>query len=504
LVTLLSFIALGFDLGASSCRAFLGYIDESERAVRLVELYRWPNYMVKIDEGVYWDVYRIWYEMKYAIKLAHERSQGRLSSIGVDTWGVDFALLDDRGELVGGVHAYRDPRTLGVMEEVFKRVPRERIYERTGVQFMRINTLYQLYSMVLRRDPKLRIAKTLLMIPDLFNYWLTGHVGVEYTQATTTQFFHPGEKRWAIDILEELEIPTHILPEVYNPATVLGELKSSVVEELRLPRGLVVTAPATHDTASAVAAAPMVSENTAYISSGTWSLVGVELREPIINRKAMEYNFTNEGGAFNTIRFLKNVQGMWIVEELKKSLAERGIALDYREIVEAASRSPRARVFIDPDYEGFLAPSDMYEAIRSYLKKTNQDEPREVGELFRVVFESLALKYRLVIERLEELTGRRIVGVNIIGGGSRNEFLNKLVADVSGRVVYAGPDEATATGNILLQGAGAGLVKSLEELREYVKNSYKIKLYEPTHIGEYEDSYDRFLHIITSTSPSPA
>lgn len=489
-------VILGFDLGASSCRAFLGYVNDAEKTVNIVEVYRWPNYMVRVNDSLYWDVFRIWHEIKHAIKLAHRKSSSKLASIGIDTWGVDFALLDDQGELVGCVHAYRDPRTTGIMEEVFKKIPKEKIYERTGIQFMRINTLYQLYSMILRRDPKLKIAKTFLMIPDLFNYWLTGYIGVEYTEATTTQFFHPGEKKWTLDILKELEIPTSIFPEVVDPTTKLGTITFKLIDELSLSQSIEVIAPATHDTASAIAAGPMISNDVGYISSGTWSLVGVELEKPLINRKAMEYNFTNEGGAFNTITFLKNVQGMWIIDELKRNFAERGVILDYKDIIEFVIRAPRARSFIDPDHEDFLAPRDMYEAILNYLKKTGQEVPESTGDLFRIVFESLALKYRLVIERVEYLTGKKLTGINIIGGGSRNYFLNQLVADITGKVVYAGPEEATSIGNILLQAAGLGLARSLRELRSYVKNSFKIRAFEPKYSGEFEDSYDKFLNIL--------
>ncbi|MCS7112071.1 MAG: FGGY family carbohydrate kinase, partial [Ignisphaera sp.] len=279
-------VILGFDLGASSCRAMIGIIDEKERRVVVEELYRFPNYMVRVGDSLYWDVLRIWHEMKQAIKLAYRKHGNRLISIGVDTWGIDFALLDERGELLGDPHTYRDPRTEGVMEEVLKIVPREKLYERTGIQFMRINTLFQIYSMAKAGDPKLKIAKTFLMIPDLFNYWLSGVAVAEYTEATTSQFLDPGAKKWCLDILELLAIPTHIFPDVIEPGTKLGRIESRLASEIGLSSEVEIVAPATHDTASAIAAAPMVSESAGYISSGTWSLVGVELSKPLINRKA--------------------------------------------------------------------------------------------------------------------------------------------------------------------------------------------------------------------------
>ncbi|MEM0501544.1 MAG: rhamnulokinase family protein, partial [Ignisphaera sp.] len=390
------YVILGFDLGAGSCRAMIGFIDEKEKKVGVEELYRFPNYMIRIRESLYWDVLRIWHEMKQAIKLAYRRYGDSLVSIGVDTWGIDFALLDERGELLGNPHTYRDPRTEGMMDEVLRIVPKERLYERTGIQFIRINTLFQIYSMVKANDPKLKVAKTFLMIPDLFNYWLSGVAVAEYTEATTSQFLDPGAKKWCFDILEMLGIPTHIFPDVIEPGTKLGKIEPRLASELGVSKEIEIVAPATHDTASAIAAGPMVSENAGYISSGTWSLVGVELPKPLINRKAMEYNFTNEGGAFNTITFLRNVQGMWLVEEIRRILADRGQQLSYDDILRIAKEAKSSKAFIDPDHEDFVAPEDMISAIMKYLENTKQEKPSNLGELFRIVFESLALKYRLV------------------------------------------------------------------------------------------------------------
>jgi sugar (pentulose or hexulose) kinase len=490
-------VVLAFDLGASSCRAMIGFVDEKEKKVRVEELYRWPNYMVRIGDSLYWDVLRIWHEMKQAIKLAYKKYGNKLVSIGVDTWGIDFALLDEKGELLSNPHTYRDPRTEGIMEEVLRIIPREKLYERTGIQFWRINTLFQLYSMVKRRDPILKIAKTFLMVPDLFNYWLSGTIAAEFTEATTTQFLDPRVKNWAYDVLEALGIPTHIFPPVIEPTTKLGKIHPKVVVELDISRDIEVIAPATHDTASAIAAAPMVDENAGYVSSGTWSLVGIELPEPLINRKAMEYNYTNEGGAFNTITFLRNIQGMWLVEECRRVLAEKGIQLTYDEILKMASEAKPFKAFIDPDDDRFVAPLNMVEAINSFLEETKQEKPSSIGELFRVIFESLALKYRLVFEQAEDLIGRKLTHINIFGGGSRNWFLNQLTADFTNKVVYAGPEEATSIGNVLLQVAGLGIIKSLKELREYVRNSYKITMFEPKHTKEHDDAYNKFLDIIS-------
>jgi len=493
-------VVLAFDLGASSCRAMIGYVNEKDKRVRVEELYRWPNYMVKVNDNLYWDVLRIWHEMKQAIKLAYKKYGDKLASIGVDTWGIDFALLDEKGELIGNPHTYRDPRTEGMLDNVLKLVTKEKIYERTGIQFIRINTLFQLYSMVKRGDPLLRTARTFLMIPDLFNYWLSEAIAAEFTEATTTQFLDPRAKNWAYDILETLGIPTHIFPPVIEPTTKLGKVNPKLAIELGVSKDIEVIAPATHDTASAIAAGPMVGETSGYVSSGTWSLVGVELQEPLINKKALDYNFTNEGGAFNTITFLRNIQGMWLVEETRRVLAEQGYQLTYDEILKMASEAKPFKAFVDPDDDRFVAPLNMIEAIMSFIEETKQEKPSSIGEVFRVLFESLALKYRLVFEQAEDLVGKKLTHINIFGGGSRNWFLNQLTADFTDKVVYAGPEEATSIGNVLLQVAGLGIIRSLKELREYVANSYPIKVFEPKHTKEHDDVYTKFLDLVTSKS----
>ncbi len=493
---------LGFDLGASSGRAMIGIIDEKERKVSIEEIYRFPNFMIRLGDSLYWDVLRIWHEVKQGIKHAYKRYGDKIVSIGVDTWGIDFGLLDDHGELIGFPHTYRDPRTEGMMEEVLRIIPKEKIYERTGIQFMRINTLYQMYSMVKRNSPQLRIAKTFLMIPDIFNYWLSGVAVAEFTEATTTQFVDPRAKKWCYDILEALGIPTNIFPEIIEPTTRLGRISSKLAEELGISRDIEIIAPATHDTASAIAAGPMVDENAGYVSSGTWSLVGIELPEPLINRKAMEYNYTNEGGAFNTITFLRNIQGMWLVEESRRVLAEQGIALSYDEILKLAKEAKPFKALIDPDHPRFIAPINMVEEINRYLEETKQEKPSSIGEYFRIIFDSLALKYRLVWEQAEDLTGRKLTHINIFGGGSRNWLLNQIVANVTNLPVYAGPEEATTIGNILLQAAGLGIIKSLRDLREYVRNSYEIKMYQPNHTKIHDDAYTKFLEILKYTPKS--
>lgn len=487
---------MAIDLGASGGKAVVGILRDDSLTVE--EVNRFPNYMVKLQGSLYWDVLYLWQRVRECLKIASKNYRSELVSVGIDTWGVDFALLDSRGELIGNPHTYRDPRTEDVMKEVFEKIPRRRIYERTGIQFIRINTLYQLYAMVKNRSPQLEIASTLLMIPDLFNYWLTGVKAAEYTEASTTQFLDPRRKEWCIDILEDLGIPVHILPSIIEPTTKLGPLLDTVSEDIGVGK-VDVIAPATHDTASAIAAAPFVDGETGYVSSGTWSLVGVELDEPLINDDALNYNFTNEGGAFDTITFLRNIQGMWILEEVRRNLADRGYTYGYEELISMAYRAEPFKAFIDPDNPRFLAPESMIEEIYRFLDETGQEKPSDIGGLVRVILESLALKYRLVFDQASHLIGRKLKRINIFGGGSRNWLLNQLAADYTGLPVYAGPEEATSIGNILLQAAGLGYVDSLINLRRIVKNSFQVREYTPNTTNKHEDSYQMFLEIISKS-----
>lgn len=483
---------LAFDLGAESGRALIGML-EGEK-IKVEEVYRFPNIPIKVRNSMFWDVLRIWGEIKNAISLADKFGED-LESIGVDTWGVDFALLDSNGELLGNPHHYRDPRTERAFEEALRKVPKEEIYFRTGIQFLRLNTLYQLYSLVLSRSSILNAADKFLMMPDLFNYWLSGLIFSEFSDATTTQFFNPSKDDWDYELLEKLGIPTHFLPEIVKPGTLLGRISDSLAEELNVSNRISIVAPACHDTASAVAAAVLEDSSSAYISSGTWSLVGVEIDRPIISRKSLEYNFTNEGGVFGKYRFLRNVQGMWLIQECRRIWTSQGREYSYDELTRLASKSRRFIAFIDPDDQRFMAPANMVDEIIGYLDETNQEKPRDEGELVRIILESLAFKYRLVIERIMELTGNRINQINVIGGGSRNWLLNQLTADFTGIRVIAGPVEATSIGNVLMQAYGMGFVGSHKDIRQIVRNSFDFKEFVPQHEDLIEDAYTRFISL---------
>ena len=477
----LEFVAC--DLGAESGRCMLGQFD-GER-VTLRELSRFPNGPVKIGGHLHWDVLRLFGELTDGLRRC-ARDGHRPAGIGLDTWGVDFALLDRADHLIGNPYHYRDRRTEGMLDEAFRRVPREEIYAATGIQFMPINTLYQLLSMVIDNDPQLERAQALLMMPDLLNFWLCGRKACEFTDATTSQCVDPRARDWAIPLLKRLGIPEHIVQPVVPPATVLGPLRSEVAAEIGLDP-IPVIAPACHDTAAAVAAVPAEDRDFAYISSGTWSLVGIESGGPILTPAALRYNFTNEGGVAGTFRLLKNVAGLWLVQECRRRW-ERDGPVEYAELMRAAAQAPAFGPIIDPDHEQFLRPADMPAAIRRACRESGQPEPADRGAVLRCILESLALKYRWVIERLEELAARQIRTIHIVGGGSRNDLLCRLTADATGRAVYAGPAEATAIGNTLVQAMALGHLTSLADVRAVARRSAEPVVYEPRAGARWDDA----------------
>jgi rhamnulokinase len=484
----LEFLAL--DLGAESGRAVLGQFD-GER-LRLSEVQRFPNGPVRLPDGLHWDVLRLWTEIKRGLALAVQEHGADLAGVGLDTWGVDFGLLDRDGALVSNPYHYRDSRTDGMLDEAFRRVPRQEIFEQTGIQFMQLNSLYQLLAMVVGRSPALDIAETFLTMPDLFNYWLTGRKVCEFSIATTTQCYDPRQGDWARPLLERLGIPTHIFPEIVPPGTVLGELLPTVAEEVGVS-GLPVIAPACHDTACAVAAVPAEGPDFVYISSGTWSLMGAELPEPVINEQSLAFNLTNEGGVGGTFRFLKNITGLWLVQECRRAWARQGEEFSYDDLTQMAAQATPLQSVVDPDYGEFLKPGDMPARIRAFCEMTDQPVPQGKGAVVRCALESLALKYRWVLERLEEILGRRLEPIHIVGGGTQNWLLNQFAADATGRRVVTGPIEATAAGNVITQMMALRHIASLEEGRQVVRNSFDVVTYEPAGEPEWDEAYGRFL-----------
>jgi len=480
---------LAFDLGAESGRGVLGLFDGGK--LRLEVVHRFPNGPVRTLETMHWDVLRLYSEMLATLRRC-AAEYGEIASLGVDTWGVDFALLGRGGALLGNPRHYRDPHTEGIMEQAFVRVPRAEIFRQTGLQFMRFNSLFQLLA--LRRDHSLllEIAENLLFMPDLFHYFFTGIKVNEFTNVTTSQIYDPTAKRWAYSLVKSFELPDKILGTIVNPGTVLGPLRTSVATETGM-KPVPVIAPATHDTGSAIAAVPAQGNSWAYISSGTWSLMGAELSTPLINDKAREYNFTNEGGVSGTIRFLKNIMGLWLIQECRRAWEREAKTYNYEDLTRLAEAAPAFVSVVNPDDPAFILPAHMPQALTDFCGKTNQPAPLEPGSVVRCALESLALRYRWVLERLEEMLGRRLETIHVVGGGCQNTLLCQFTADACNRPVLAGPVEATAIGNVLVQAIGLGIVNSLAEARELVRNSFEVRTYLPKEPGRWEEPYQRFL-----------
>lgn len=485
---------LAVDLGASNGRVLLGRWDGTR--FHLQVLHRFPNGPVNVLGHLYWDVLRLWTEIKAGLARYAAEFDTPPAGIGVDTWGVDFALLDTAGQLLGNPYHYRDSRTDGVPEQVFQRVPRGWIFQYTGIQFMQLNTLYQVFSMVQARDPQLGTADTLLMMPDLFHYWLTGRKVVEYTIASTTQMLDAQERRWATRLLTELDIPTHMLPPIVPPGTVLDQVRAEVMDEVGLRHAVPVITPGSHDTASAVAAVPDLDEHSAYLSSGTWSLMGVEVPEPVINDRALNLNFTNEGGVGNTIRLLKNIAGLWLLQESRRQWQREGHDYSWDDLLALAEQAEPFRSLVDPDAPDFLNPGDMPAAIRAYCRRTYQPEPESVGAVVRCCLESLALKYRWVLEALESLVGQRLDVIRVVGGGSQNHLLCQFTADACERPVVAGPVEATALGNVMVQAIATGHLPDVAAGRQAVAASVERREYEPRSPDAWREAFERFRHLL--------
>jgi rhamnulokinase len=450
----------------------------------LEELHRFPNTPVYVHDALYWDTLRLWHEIQQGISIATAERKLKLDGIGVDTWGVDFGLLGADGFLIDSPRHYRDPRTHGVMEKLFERVPREEVFAHTGIQFMHFNTLFQLYAMKLCGSPALIAASRLLNMPDLFNYWLTGEARSEITIASTTQLFDPRTMSWATALLDRLDLPSRLLGPTIAPGTLLGQM----VDAPHVP----VFATAGHDTAAAVAAVPAGEDDDwCYISSGTWSLMGVELHRPAVHDQCLALGCTNEVGVGGTIRLLRNIAGLWVLQECRRAWAIEGAEYSYDQLTAMAAAARPFAAIIDPD--AFGDPGDMPRRIAEYCRNSGQQPPRTHGEYARVILESLALRYRQVLESLEKLTGRKIATIHIVGGGSRNTVLNQFAADCTGRRVVAGPAEATAAGNILVQAMGAGELASLAEVRDVVRRSFAPTRFEPRKDGAWESAYGRFL-----------
>lgn len=473
-------IFLAIDLGAESGRVMAGVWDG--RVIQVHELHRFPNGPVSVADTLRWDVLRLWSEIQHGLALAAKRFGNAIVSVGVDTWGVDFVLMTQNGEMLGQPYHYRDARVNGMFEYAFSRAPREEIFARTGLQFIELNTLYQLLALQRFRPELLAAADGLLMMPDFFHWCLCGSRVAEFTNATTTQCLDPVKRDWAWGLLEKFGLPARIFPAIVPPGTELGRLRESVSQRTGLGR-IKVVAPPTHDTASAVAAIPTASTGRtdwAYISSGTWSLMGIEAPKPVLTDRVLRLNFTNEGGVDGSFRLLKNIAGLWLVQRCKASFQARGKNLDYPELARLAASAPESRAIVDPDDPRLANPPDMPSAIQSLCRETSQPVPESEGALVRCALESLAAKYGAVLAGLEELAGNRINVIHIVGGGSRHSLLNQLAANRCQRRIVAGPAETTALGNLLSQARAAGELKSLAEMRDVVRSSCQLQVFEPS------------------------
>ena len=467
---------LAVDLGAESGRVMAVRFDGATLA--LDELHRFPNAPVTVRGTLHWDVLRLWSDVEAGIGRGKALKP---ASVGVDTWGVDFGLLDAQDRLLGNPVHYRDGRTDGMLEQIFARVGRPDVFAQTGIQFLPINTLPQLMSLVLADAPQLRIAETFLTMPDLLNYWLTGTRACEFTNATTTQLLNPTTGTWSVELLERLGIPTHIFPEVVRPGTRLGSYG-----------GIPVIAPATHDTGSAVAAVPMEPANAAYISSGTWSLVGLEVPEPILSAAALAANVTNEGGVGNTYRLLKNVMGLWILQQCRATWAADGRSYGYAELVALAEAAPALQSCFDPNDARFLPPGHHPALIRAWCAEHGHPAPETHGAVVRCVLESLALAYRRVLRTIDALAGHTTRTIHVVGGGARNALLCQMTADATGVPVVAGPVEATVIGNALVQLIALGELKDIAEARALVAQLGDQQRYEPQNTAAWDASDARF------------
>lgn len=491
---------LALDLGAESGRAMLGTIQGGK--LSLSEEHRFltgaesvPTMYTDLkpqeldsDCSLLWDFTRFWHEIKKSIHLIGKKV--KIEAVGLDTWGVDFTLLDKKGMLVGTPYNYRDSRTNGMMEEAYKRLPKERIYELTGIQFMPINALYHLLAMTARNDPQFTVADKFLMVPDLFNYWLSGKAVAEFTETTTSQLYDPRKRQWSDEIIQAMGFPRHIFPEVVSPGTILGPLRDSVADETGAKP--LVIAPACHDTGSAVAAVPAEVDDFIWISTGTWSIVGMNTPEPIINESSFKYNFTNEGGIEGTYRFSKNVMGLWVVQQCRQQWINEGKEYSYTELTEWAQKADHLKSFVDPDYSGFLRPGKTAERVKEYCQITSQPVPQTEGEIIRAVLQGLALRYRYVIEKLEEVSGRRMSTIHTMGGGTKNKLLSQFTADALGRRVISGPIEATSIGNIIIQAIANKDIESWQEGMAIIRNSFDILTFEPGDKAPWDEAYDKF------------
>lgn len=482
---------LAFDFGASSGRAIIGYFDGDK--ITLEEVHRFSNDPVSVGGTVYWDVLRLFYEIKQGIIKA--KIAGGFDSIGIDTWGVDFGLIDSEGKLMENPVHYRDARTVGLVDEAFKTMPKEKLYGITGIQFMELNTLFQLISLKKYRPWMLERADKMLFMPDLFGYMLTGKMCAEYSIASTSQLIDLDKRTWSKEILDAFGIKESVFAPLVQPGTVLGELSKEICEECGVDPVPVISV-CGHDTQSAITSVPCEDGDFAFLSSGTWSLFGTELDKPIVNETSMNINITNEGGFDGSTGFLKNIIGLWLIQESRRQWKREGKEYSYADLEKLALAAEPFKCFIDPDAPEFVPHGNIPERVREFCRKTGQFVPETVGEIMRCIYESLAMKYRLTFEKLRECTERDYPVIHVIGGGTKDGLLCQMTANSCDRTVKAGPIEATVMGNVAVQLMSDGSVENIGQARKIVANSSELKTFEPKDTDKWAGAYEDFLKII--------
>ena len=481
---------LAFDFGASSGRAIIGSFDNGK--ISLQEVHRFSNDPVKVNGTLYWDVLRLLHEIKQGIVKA--KMAGGFDSIGIDTWGVDFGLIDKDGRLLENPVHYRDPRTAGLVEEAFKTIPKEKLYKITGIQFMELNTLFQLISLRRQRPELLERADKMLFMPDLLAYFLTGKMCAEYSIASTSQLIDIENRTWSKELLEAFDIPESLFAPLVQPGTVLGELTDEICEELGVDKVPVISV-CGHDTQSAITAVPCPEGDFAFLSSGTWSLFGTELKTPIVDETSLKINITNEGGIDGTIGLLKNIIGLWLIQESRRQWQREGQDYSYAELEKLALKEEPFKCFIDPDAPEFTPLGNIPRRVQEFCKKTGQYVPQSVGEIMRCIYESLAMKYRLTFEKLCDCTNKDYPVIHVIGGGTKDGLLCQMTANSCDRTVKAGPIEATVMGNVAVQFMSDGTIKDVAHARQAVADSETLKVYNPENADEWKQAYPRFVEI---------
>ncbi len=488
-----SAVHLAIDLGASGGRVIAGHVVNGK--LQLDTAHRFANGPVRMGKSLVWNSVGLWQHIVTGLATAAGQFNG-VDSIGVDTWGVDYVLLDQQDVMLGPAFNHRDERTRGMLDTAFRLVPKQDIFAATGIQFMELNTLYQLLAQSLRSSPALRHADSFLMMGDFFHWLLTGKRSIEVTNASTTQLLDPFTGSWSLELIERFALPARIFAPPIEPGTNLGVLQPAVAAATGL-NDVPVIVPATHDTASAVIAVPAndfapLQPDWCYISSGTWSLMGCELPRPIINDTVSRYNFTNERGVMGSTRLLKNIGGLWIFQQIRAALQRREIEVSWEAMVRAAEAAPAFRLLLNPDDPSFVAPADMVTAIEEYATRTGQPKPTDTAVLYRAALEGLALRYRVCLGSLETIVGNSINTIHVVGGGSLNSLLCQMTADACNRTVVAGPVEATATGNVLIQMLGRGRLHSIDEARKLVRASFSPTIYQPLAPQPWNEAASRF------------